>query len=99
MKGEMIDNIENNITSGVEYIEKAKGEIKQAVSLQKNARRVSVHIFNKLIFCLCFLPSLIVDRNVCMPKKEQDYRHYNSHCGYLYTSYCAAVIFARHILS
>ena len=36
----MIDNIENNINSTVNYVEQAKEETKQAVVYQKKARRV-----------------------------------------------------------
>ena len=40
IQGEMIDNIENNINSTVNYVEQAKEETKQAVVYQKKARRV-----------------------------------------------------------
>ncbi len=37
----MIDRIEYNVTNAVEYVEKAKGDTKKAVSYQSKARRVS----------------------------------------------------------
>lgn len=41
LQGEMIDRIEYNVTNAVEYVEKAKGDTKKAVSYQSKARRVS----------------------------------------------------------
>ncbi|CAF0788128.1 unnamed protein product [Brachionus calyciflorus] len=39
-QGEMIDNIERNMSQATEYVEQAKSETKQAVVYQKKARRV-----------------------------------------------------------
>ncbi len=52
IQGEMIDNIENNINSTVNYVEQAKEETKQAVVYQKKARRVRN---TKIIIILFFL--------------------------------------------
>lgn len=49
----MIDNIEKNMLSAVEYVEQAKQETKQAVVYQKSARRVRCSLFF-LLFHLGF---------------------------------------------
>uniref|UniRef100_A0A8D0HD05 Syntaxin 2 n=1 Tax=Sphenodon punctatus TaxID=8508 RepID=A0A8D0HD05_SPHPU len=44
-QGEMIDNIERNVSSAVDYVEHAKEETKKAVKYQSRARRVSFFLF------------------------------------------------------
>lgn len=39
-QGEMVNNIENNVSNAVEYIVSAKEETKKAVRYQKKSRRV-----------------------------------------------------------
>ena len=46
----MIDNIENNIRSTLDYVESAKEETKQAVVYQKKARRVRRSNFVALFY-------------------------------------------------
>lgn len=40
VQGEMIDNIEKNVTNAVDYVGQAKVETKKAVRYQTQARRV-----------------------------------------------------------
>jgi t-SNARE complex subunit (syntaxin) len=42
----MIDNIEKNMLSAVDYVEQAKAETKQAVVYQKKARRVRIQFYS-----------------------------------------------------
>ena len=48
----MIDNIERNIMSAVDYVEAAKTETKAAVVYQKKARRVRIAIIIIIITTL-----------------------------------------------
>lgn len=41
LQGEMVNNIEVNVSNAAEYISKAKEETKKAVRYQKKSRRVS----------------------------------------------------------
>ncbi|XP_062399180.1 syntaxin-2 [Sardina pilchardus] len=47
-QGEMINNIENNVTNAVEYVASAKEECKKAVRYQKKARRKKLY----LVICI-----------------------------------------------
>lgn len=40
-QGEMVNNIERNVVSAVDYVEQAKEETKKAIKYQSKARRVS----------------------------------------------------------
>lgn len=42
LQGEMVDNIEKNVSNAVEYICSAKEETKKAVRWQKKSRRVCI---------------------------------------------------------
>lgn len=42
-QGELINNIEKNVSSAQEYVEKAKEETKAAVKVQKTSRTVREH--------------------------------------------------------
>ena len=48
----MIDNIEKNLLSAVDYVEQAKNETKQAVVYQKSARRVRINFFLVFYFTI-----------------------------------------------
>jgi len=41
LQGDMVNNIENNVSNAAEYIYRAKEETKKAVRYQKKSRRVS----------------------------------------------------------
>jgi syntaxin 1A len=58
-QGEMIDNIENNINSTVDYVESAKVETKQAVVYQKKARRKKICIIIS-VFCILVVVVLLI---------------------------------------
>lgn len=42
LQGEMVDNIERNVSNAAEYISSAKEETKKAVRWQKKSRRVCI---------------------------------------------------------
>ncbi|XP_012684123.1 syntaxin-2 [Clupea harengus] len=53
-QGEMINNIENNVTNAVEYVASAKEECKKAVRYQKKARR------KKLCLAICVAAACVL---------------------------------------
>uniref|UniRef100_A0A3Q0RYC3 Syntaxin 4 n=1 Tax=Amphilophus citrinellus TaxID=61819 RepID=A0A3Q0RYC3_AMPCI len=60
-QGELVDRIENNIVQSSEYVEKAKGELEQAVTYQQKSRKV--HTQKKKVWiaiCLAILILILV---------------------------------------
>ncbi|XP_062340439.1 syntaxin-2-like [Osmerus eperlanus] len=66
-QGEMINNIEKNVTTAAEYVGSAKGETKKAVRYQKKARRKYV-IIALAVLILVAIIALIVGLSVGLPK-------------------------------
>lgn len=57
-QGEIIDNIEQNVSQSVDHIIQAKEETKKAVRYQTKARKVkcfAIYITNMTFSCCCFL--------------------------------------------
>ncbi|XP_035235408.1 syntaxin-2 isoform X1 [Anguilla anguilla] len=69
-QGEMINNIEKNVTNAVEYIGHAKEETKKAVRYQKKARRKYL-IIAIAVFVLLAVIALIVGLSVGLAKAPQ----------------------------
>ncbi|XP_030631782.1 syntaxin-2 [Chanos chanos] len=58
-QGEMINNIEKNVTNAVEYVGHAKEETKKAVRYQKKARRKVVYLAICVAVCVILLAIII----------------------------------------
>ncbi|XP_061116339.1 syntaxin-2 isoform X2 [Conger conger] len=58
-QGEMVNNIEKNVTNSVEYIGHAKEETKKAVRYQKKARRKTLYIAICVAVCVIILAIVI----------------------------------------
>lgn len=67
-QGEMIDNIERNMSQAVEYVEQAKSETKQAVVYQKKARRKKIIIIIIITVVLLVIVGIILASTI--PKKS-----------------------------
>ncbi|XP_072538584.1 syntaxin-2 [Salminus brasiliensis] len=59
-QGEMIDNIEKNVSNAVDYVSKANEECKKAVRYQKRARRKKVYLAICLAVCAVVVLLVIV---------------------------------------
>ncbi|XP_062510487.1 syntaxin-1B-like [Corticium candelabrum] len=54
-QGELINNIENNVTAAAEYVREGKGQIKKAVQLQSKIRHKKIAC---IVFCLILLAAI-----------------------------------------
>ncbi|XP_063065872.1 syntaxin-2-like isoform X2 [Engraulis encrasicolus] len=66
-QGEMVNNIETNVSNAVDYVTTAKTETKKAVRYQRRARRKSI-ILAIIVLVLLAIVALIVGLAVGLPK-------------------------------
>lgn len=71
-QGEMIDNIERNMSQAVDYVEQAKTETKAAVIYQKKARRKKIYIIIiAIVIAVLLIILLVVLLSQYLPKPAQ----------------------------